>query len=46
VFEVKGDLYEKYDARDGSVSVTSEYETPSMLGWTAGVYAFLKDNGL
>lgn len=46
VFGEQGDLYEKYDARDGSVSVTSEYETPSMLGWTAGVYAFLKDNGL
>lgn len=46
VFDAQGDLYEKYDARDGSVSVTSEYETPAMLGWTAGVYAFLKDNGL
>ena len=46
VYRAKGDLFEKYDARDGSVSVTSEYETPAMLGWTAGVYVFLKDNGL
>lgn len=46
VYRATGDLFEKYDARDGSVSVTSEYETPAMLGWTAGVYAFLKDNGL
>jgi alpha,alpha-trehalase len=45
-FAACGDLYEKYDARDGSVSVTSEYETPAMLGWTAGVYTVLAEDGL
>ena len=34
-------LWEKYDASTGGVSVTDEYETPQMLGWTAGVYLYL-----
>ena len=37
-FEKTGIIYEKYDGRDGSVAVTNEYETPEMLGWSAGVY--------
>ena len=37
-FEKTGCLWEKYDGRDGSVAKTNEYETPEMLGWTAGVY--------
>ena len=37
-FEKTGLLWEKYDALKGSVSVTREYDTPSMMGWTAGVY--------
>ena len=37
-FEATGRLWEKYDGRDGSVAVTSEYETPPFLGWTAAVY--------
>lgn len=41
VFQKTGKLWEKYDAVKGDVSVTNEYETPSMLGWTAGVYEFL-----
>ena len=43
-FEQTGSLWEKYDAAQGVVSVTSEYETPEMMGWTAGVYRFLEEN--
>ena len=39
-FETTGKLWEKYDANTGKVSITNEYETPEMLGWTAGVYEF------
>lgn len=41
VFQKTGKLWEKYDAIKGTVAVTNEYDTPSMLGWTAGVYEFL-----
>lgn len=40
-FEETGLLWEKYNALDGSVSVTREYDTPAMMGWTAGVYLTL-----
>ena len=43
-FEKTGALWEKYDAKSGIVSVTQEYETPEMMGWTAGVYRFLEDD--
>lgn len=43
-FEQTGALWEKYDAKAGIVSVTKEYETPEMMGWTAGVYRFLEDD--
>lgn len=42
-FEQTGSLWEKYDAKKGIVSVTNEYETPEMMGWTAGVYRFLEE---
>ena len=38
IFEQTGNLWEKYNAVDGSINVTNEYEMPDMLGWTAGVY--------
>ncbi len=41
VFQKTGKLWEKYDAIKGAVAVTNEYDTPSMLGWTAGVYEYL-----
>jgi len=41
IFLETGSLWEKYDALLGKVSVTTEYETPKMLGWTAGVYLYL-----
>ena len=37
-YERTGGLWEKYDAITGEVVRGSEYETPRMLGWTAGVY--------
>lgn len=43
-FEQTGSLWEKYDAAQGVVSVTNEYETPEMMGWTAGVYRFLEED--
>ena len=42
-FETSGALWEKYDAVSGTVSVTKEYETPEMMGWTAGVYRYLEE---
>ncbi len=41
VFEKTGSLWEKYDSDKGGVSVSDEYETPRMLGWTAGVFLYL-----
>lgn len=35
-----GNLWEKYNAEDGTVNVVNEYEMPTMLGWTAGVYLY------
>lgn len=43
-FEATGRLWEKYDTVKGDVSVTVEYKTPTMLGWTAGVYEYLLNN--
>ena len=42
-FITTGSLWEKYNATDGSVAVSKEYKTPQMMGWTAGVYRFLKE---
>lgn len=42
-FDETGLLWEKYDATDGTVSVTREYETPAMMGWTAGIYLVLNE---
>lgn len=33
-----GQLWEKYNADTGDCDAACEYETPPMLGWTAGVY--------
>ncbi len=40
VFKKTGKLWEKYDASNGEVSITKEYQTPTMMGWTAGVYEY------
>lgn len=41
LFKKTGRLWEKYNAVSGDLNVSFEYETPEMLGWTAGVYAAL-----
>lgn len=41
VFQSTGGLWEKYNASDASVAITDEYETPQMMGWTAGVFEYL-----
>ena len=38
-----GQLWEKYNADTGSCDAASEYQTPPMLGWTAGVYLKFRD---
>lgn len=45
-FEKTGELWEKYDAKKGIVSVTPEYETPAMMGWTAGIYRYLQETAI
>ncbi len=40
VFAKTGKLWEKYDSVTGEVSVTVEYKTPTMMGWTAAVYEY------
>lgn len=42
VFAETGALWEKYDVVKGEVSIAKEYESPKMLGWTAGVYLFCR----
>ena len=42
-FATTGRLWEKYDAVSGGIGQSAEYETPAMLGWTAGVYAYLDE---
>lgn len=39
-FKATGNLWEKYNVQDGSTKVMEEYESPPMLGWTAGIYIF------
>ena len=38
IYEKTKCLWEKYNAETGDLDVVSEYGTPEMLGWTAGVY--------
>lgn len=43
LFLETGNLWEKYDGMTGKLTASNEYETPPMLGWTAGVYLALSD---
>lgn len=43
-YKETGKLWEKYNTLDESVSKTIEYETPSMMGWTAGVFEYFYNN--
>ncbi len=38
IFQKTNNLWEKYNALDGTINVANEYDMPDMLGWTAGVY--------
>ncbi len=42
-FERTGNLWEKYNVVTGEVSATLEYDTPPMMGWSAGVYRFCEE---
>ena len=42
-FAKTGKLFEKYNLLEGSADAVSEYGTPEMMGWTAGVYLALKE---
>ena len=39
-FKETGELWEKYNVIDGSISVINEYDMPTMMGWTAGVFVY------
>lgn len=40
IFAQTGQLWEKYNALEGSINVTDEYKMPGdFMGWTAGVYS-------
>lgn len=38
IFDKTKRLWEKYNANTGELDVLAEYDTPEMLGWSAGVY--------
>jgi alpha,alpha-trehalase len=42
VFNSTGTLWEKYNAVEGNINVTEEYKTPPMIGWNAGIYAYMR----
>ncbi len=42
-FVKTGRLWEKYDAIAGGIGQSAEYETPEMMGWTAGVYVYFDE---
>ena len=39
-FEKHGRLWEKYNGINGEISITKEYVTPPMMGWSAAVYLY------
>ena len=41
-FEIRHNLFEKYNVINGDCQTVDEYTMPTMLGWTAGVYLFFK----
>ena len=44
-FKLTGLLWEKYDARDGSI-MNVEYDAPPFMGWTASTYQIFATEGL
>ena len=43
IYKCTGTLWEKYDVTDIFNNTDAEYETPQMLGWSAGVFLYLVD---
>ena len=43
IYERTGTLWEKYNVTDIFENVDAEYQTPPMLGWSAGVFVYLVD---
>jgi len=39
-FEKHERLWEKYNGIDGAVSITQEYTTPPIMGWSAASYLY------
>ena len=44
-FKLTGLLWEKYDARDGSI-MNVEYDAPPFMGWTASTYEIFATEGI
>ena len=44
-FSLTGQLWEKYDARDGSI-MNVEYDAPPFMGWTAATYEIFVEEGI
>ena len=43
IFDKTHNLWEKYNVVKGNIDVISEYGTPPMFGWSAGVYVYAED---
>lgn len=39
-FKKTNNLWEKYNVKEGDLSVSSEYEMPPFIGWTAGIFVY------
>ena len=39
-FKTTNNLWEKYNVVTGKISETGEYDTPPMMGWSAGIYLY------
>lgn len=42
-FDKTGYLWEKYNVITGEISVSQEYQTPPIMGWSASIYLYCKD---
>ena len=42
-FDRTGNLWEKYNVREGNINVSNEYDMPTMLGWSAGTFIYATD---
>lgn len=42
-FRQTGNLWEKYNVAEGNVNVSDEYDMPTMIGWTAGIFEWMLD---